>query len=181
MPLIIIATIILSYILAFKIAYDIKENKTGNLIRQQQAPSKCPKCGYEKWVFVTDFGHYTRRICESCHAKELKVFWERQRDIQRNPFEPRYIPLENGGYAIVENRDYDQINQYSWYKDKNGYAITKDCWSERVSMHRLVKGLKYVKGYHVHHKNNNPLDNRRKNLMRTSAEWHRQLHNQIFW
>jgi hypothetical protein len=182
MPLIIAAAIILSLILILRVSHDIGKNKRGNLIRQGENPSKCPECGYDKWVFVPDFCNYARRsVCKDCNAamnaKRLKASQERQKDIQQNPFEPREIPLENGGYAIVENRDYDTIIKYRWYKNKDGYAVTKDCWGERVSMHRLVKGLGYVKGYHVHHKNHNPLDNRRKNLMRTNSEKHHRMHH----
>jgi hypothetical protein len=183
MPLIIIVAVILSWILISKVTYDIEKNKTGNSIRQKHKPSKCPECRYEKWAFPPRWAstQEDRFICKDCWTKEVKELKERreerQRDIEQNPFEPRYIPLENGGYAIVENRDYDRISRYRWYKNKDGYAVTKDYSGERVSMHRLVKGLKYVKGYHVHHKNHNPLDNRRKNLMRTSAKRHYQIHN----
>jgi len=178
MPLIIAIALILSLVLICKVRREIEKNKKGNLIRQRKNPSKCPECRYDKWFFVPDFWNRTRSsICEDCNAKKLKAFKERQQDIRQNPFEPRYIPLENGGYAVVENRDFDRIKQFRWYKNKDGYAVTKDCWGERVSMHRLVKGLKYVKGYHVHHKNHNRLDNRRKNLMRTSPERHVIIHN----
>jgi hypothetical protein len=183
MALIITVAVILLWILIYKIAQDIEKNKTGNLIRHREVPSKCPECGYKKWALQPRWisSQSNRSICRDCWTKETKVLQERRekrrRDIEQNPFGPRYIPLENGGYAIVENRDYDWISQYNWYKNKDGYAVTKGYWGERVPMHRLVKGLKYVKGYHVHHKNHNRLDNRRKNLMRTSAKRHQQIHS----
>lgn len=178
MPLIIAVVIILSLILICKVSHDIEKNKRSNLIRHRENPLKCPECGYKKWSFVPDFWNYTRSyICKDCNAKKIKASEERRKDIQQNPFEPRYIPLENGGCAIVENRDFDRIKRFRWYKNNDGYAVMKDYCGKRILMHRLVKGLKYVKGYHVHHKNRNPLDNRRKNLMRTSPERHNRIHN----
>lgn len=164
------------------IVHDVRRNKSANSIRPHEPPLECPICGYAKWATIPQIdSHGIRLICQDCsrktHEAIRKKEAERQRDIQQNPREPRYIPLENGGYAIVENRDYDLISRYSWYKDKDGYVVTMGYWSmHKVSMHRLVKGLKYVKGHHVHHKNHDRADNRRSNLMRTSAKRHGKMH-----
>lgn len=72
----------------------------------------------------------------------------------------KVIPLTRGKFAIVDEADYDVLNQWNWYYVENGYAAR---WgTPRMSMHRLINGT--PKGMHTDHINGNKLDNRRCNL-----------------
>lgn len=72
------------------------------------------------------------------------------------------ISLNNGQFAIVDDEDFDLVNQYVWQAHKAGgknplvYAVSK------LRMHRLV--IQCPKGLIVDHINGDPLDNRKSNL-----------------
>jgi len=83
------------------------------------------------------------------------------------------IFLTQAQFVIVDDKDYEWLNQYSWYA---AYHISNDSYyatrSETlpngkqriVLMHRQILGLKYGdkrQGDHIHHKT---LDNRRSEL-----------------
>lgn len=70
------------------------------------------------------------------------------------------IPLTRGKYAIVDDADYDRINEHKWCYD-GSYAQRKRN-GENIRMHRVLVGAK--KGEIVDHINRNKLDNRRSNL-----------------
>lgn len=72
----------------------------------------------------------------------------------------KWIPLTRGQVAIVDEEDYEFLNQWNWTTDriKNGYATTKTIGL----MHRFL--LKVEKGVHTDHINHNRLDNRKCNL-----------------
>lgn len=90
------------------------------------------------------------------------------------------IKLTQGKYAIVDNKDYDLLNQHKWYANKiKGiwYAcrgvrepkIKKGVYGKvkRVLMHRVITGAK-KRWDIVDHKNHNGLDNRNRNLKITT-------------
>lgn len=72
------------------------------------------------------------------------------------------IPLANGQFAIVDDEDFELLNQYVWHGHKSGgsevhvYAVT------RIRMHRVV--MNCPKGMYVDHINGDTLDNRKCNL-----------------
>lgn len=78
----------------------------------------------------------------------------------------RKIKLTQGYHAIVDDEDYDKLSVFKW-QYHNGYAKRGE-YCERIKnnksikMHRVIMNcpLKLV----VHHKNHNPLDNRKSNL-----------------
>lgn len=80
----------------------------------------------------------------------------------------KQIPLTQGKIALVDDEDYETVNQYKWFamavRRKNvvryWYAATK-FGRKNVSMHRLLMG---IDGPLVDHKNHDTLDNRRSNL-----------------
>jgi hypothetical protein len=93
--------------------------------------------------------------------------------LERDPFllggVMREIGLSRGMVALVDDSDYDWLNQWKWHAHKNGpwgwYAVHNywegnKCLSLR--MHRLVAGT--PDGYYTDHVNGNGLDNRRANL-----------------
>ena len=89
------------------------------------------------------------------------------------------IELTQDQYAIVDDADYDWLNQWKWfaYKHRRGnfYAArmspTKNGSRFYIRMSREILGLEHNdkrQGDHIHH---NTLDNRRANLrICTNAE-----------
>ena len=77
------------------------------------------------------------------------------------------IPLNKGMIAIVDDEDYERVNQYTWFMHTAGYAIRhgKRRKGERskVFMHHEINGYPEM-GMQVDHINRNPLDNRKSNL-----------------
>lgn len=82
------------------------------------------------------------------------------------------IPLGSGKYTVVDDADYDWLNQYIWCLTGNGYVINAIAYSALCdtpcspvsSMHRLILGLEIGdkrEGDHINHKTS---DNRRCNL-----------------
>lgn len=75
------------------------------------------------------------------------------------------IPLTRGAVAIVDNDDFEYLNQFRWYLNSEGYAV-RDKRSggkrTRIRMHREI--IKTPDGMDTDHINNNRLDNRKENL-----------------
>ena len=80
------------------------------------------------------------------------------------------IPLSQGLVAIIDDEDFDELNQSKWMATKNGKKGPYACrgiavakWKRTsIYMHRVI--LKAPKGIVVDHINHNTLDNRRCNL-----------------
>ena len=75
----------------------------------------------------------------------------------------KYIPLTQGKQAIVDDEDFERVNQWKWCfhkgnNEKNAYAFRFNS----IRMHRFI--LNVPKGLHVDHINGDTLDNRKKNL-----------------
>lgn len=75
------------------------------------------------------------------------------------------IQLTQGKFALVDDEDYEFLNQWKWYVDHIG-----NCWyattlvggvgsKKKVRMHKML-----CIGKEIDHKNHNGLDNRRENL-----------------
>jgi hypothetical protein len=90
------------------------------------------------------------------------------------------IVLREGYHALVDDRDYAFLNQFSWrarIRPSSSreiiYAITSiptgRTRSKNVFMHRLIKGGTKI----VDHKNGDGLDNRRSNLRECSSSQNR--------
>lgn len=93
----------------------------------------------------------------------------------------RIIKLTNGFDTMVDDEDYEFLNEFSWKyskykKDRTGYAVrfeyikgtsSKSCKygkKRRIQMHREILGLKKGDGKLTDHKNHNGLDNQKHNL-----------------
>jgi hypothetical protein len=92
----------------------------------------------------------------------------------------REIPLTQGKVALVDDEDFERINQHKWYlrKFKGRLYAERDTRPKRqkIKMHREVLRLKYGEDKIIDHRNHNGLDNRRCNLrICTNAE---NTHNQ---
>jgi hypothetical protein len=80
----------------------------------------------------------------------------------------RQIKLSRGKFAIVSDKDYEELTKYNWHYSSIGYAVRNvridvnkyDC----VYMHRQLMGLTKGDGLLVDHVNGDTLDNRRENL-----------------
>jgi AP2 domain len=78
------------------------------------------------------------------------------------------ISLTQGKVALVDDEDYEWLNQWKWCAQRSGrtyYAFRTDCSGDRprkVYMHRLIMGE--PKGIQIDHRNNDGLNNQRGNL-----------------
>ena len=80
------------------------------------------------------------------------------------------IELTRGCFAIVDDEDYEYLNQFKWHCNSYGYAIRNQHYytlrkartSKPIAIHREI--MKAPKGQEVDHKNHNKLDNRKCNL-----------------
>lgn len=76
----------------------------------------------------------------------------------------RRITLTQGKFALVDNSDYDWINQYKWCAvNEHGYWYALG-WvnGKSIFMHRLI--INTPEGQMTDHKSGDGLDNRRTNL-----------------
>jgi len=83
----------------------------------------------------------------------------------------KHITLTQGQKAIVDDDDYDNLNNLKWFATKNrcGFYARRSTWdpknkkvSKPLIMHRVVVGA--GDGEVVDHINGNSLDNRKSNL-----------------
>ena len=89
------------------------------------------------------------------------------------------IPLTQGKFAIVDDADYDWLNQWEWHTNTSGHKqyarrYEYDGLGGRkvVYMHRFILGS--IKGKHTDHINGNGLDNQRSNLRTCSNRENQQ-------
>jgi len=87
------------------------------------------------------------------------------------------IKLTQGKFALVDDADFEWLNQWKWCADESGntcYALrAKSCKVGRIRMHCLIMGAR--QGYEIDHINDNGLDNKRLNLrFCTHAENHQK-------
>lgn len=86
----------------------------------------------------------------------------------------KQIPLTQGKFALVDDEDYEYLNQFKWYALRHGntyYAIRnlQSVNGKRTSlkMHRVILGITDPKIL-IDHKNKNGCDNTRNNLREAS-------------
>lgn len=79
------------------------------------------------------------------------------------------IQLIQGKYALVDDEDFEYLNQWKWeiFKNRSGnlYVIRRIYIGEKhksIRMHREI--MNPLKNEEIDHKNHNGLDNRRSNL-----------------
>jgi hypothetical protein len=77
----------------------------------------------------------------------------------------KQIPLTRGMFALVDDEDFEYLNQFKWYAHKDSatyYAMRKKNRKD-VRMHRVILGITEPKvfGDHIDH---NGLNNQRSNL-----------------
>lgn len=80
----------------------------------------------------------------------------------------KYIELTQGKRAIVDDEDFEWLNQWKWHASDSGFGFyakrefNKNKIRNRIRMHRLIMDAPDNK--QVDHINGNRLDNRRHNL-----------------
>jgi hypothetical protein len=86
----------------------------------------------------------------------------------------KLIPLTQGQFAIVDNQDYDWLNQWKWHaqKGKTTYYATRVDYSngkknrKLIFMHKVILGIgPEITGDHI---DRNGLNNRRSNLRKAT-------------
>lgn len=78
------------------------------------------------------------------------------------------VALYNGDIALIDDDKLEAVSQYSWWLDKDGYALTvKD--GKRILMHHIVYGSKVMLDHKDGNKLNNTLDNLRPCNKQTNA------------
>ncbi len=80
----------------------------------------------------------------------------------------KIINLTQNQIAIIDDEDYESLNQYKWHAQKasNGFYAVRCVYVNRkcikLGMHRQV--LPCLDNQEIDHKNRNTLDNRKSNL-----------------
>lgn len=85
----------------------------------------------------------------------------------------KQIKLTRGKFAIVDDADYDWLNQYKWcvYKPPTGgFYAKRKALGKTILMHRFILGLTPGDKRHSDHIDHNTLDNRRSNLRICSCQ-----------
>ncbi len=75
------------------------------------------------------------------------------------------IELTQGKFALVDDEDFEKINQYKWYFFIGKYAVKNITYNKKqkhLLMHRFI--MNCPDGLEIDHINNNGLDNQKKNL-----------------
>jgi hypothetical protein len=91
------------------------------------------------------------------------------------------IKLTKGYVALVDNKDYARLSRYKWHAKahKGRVEASRRLYHKEMQtqtdqrMHRFILGVTNSKVY-VDHRNHKPLDNRRKNLRKTTQTRNRQ-------
>ena len=85
--------------------------------------------------------------------------------------------LTKGKFAMVDNEDFEYVNQWKWKYHKDGYAVRTFTGNKNIYMHRVIN--KTPKGLFTDRINRNKLDNRRSNLRDTTNS--KNLMNTGIW
>lgn len=93
------------------------------------------------------------------------------------------IELTQGKFAIVDDEDFEWLNQWRWQVDTDGYAVRHVLAREgkkgsKIRMHRAIN--KTPTGLLTDHINGNRLDNRKENLRNCTTRentWNSKSHN----
>lgn len=77
------------------------------------------------------------------------------------------IPLSQGQFALVDDKDFEYLSQWKWFLGCGGYASRKyRCEKTKkrlnILMHRVIN--KTPHNMHTDHVNSDKLDNRRANI-----------------
>lgn len=92
----------------------------------------------------------------------------------------RKITLTKGKIALIDDDDFERVNQHSWCAAKTTYgkwrAETR-IKSKLIRLHRFITGAK--PGEVVHHIDGNPLNDKKENLQTISSGHHAAIEYQL--
>jgi hypothetical protein len=75
----------------------------------------------------------------------------------------REIQLTQGEVALVDDEDYEYLNQWKWYlKNKYVRYAVRSVGNKKIQMHRVI--MNTPDGVQVDHRDHNGLNNQRSNL-----------------
>jgi len=82
------------------------------------------------------------------------------------------IALTNScNFVLVSDCDFKRLSKHHWFQDAGYARSTKKINGKNFRMQQLIK-----RGENVHHRNENPLDNRRENLVGLTKGAHYAFH-----
>lgn len=103
-----------------------------------------------------------------------------KKQLPQTSHQAKLVPLGRRGFALVDPEDFERVSAYHWrllrsqncfYAARrfirNGKTIT-------IKLHRFI--MNTLPGYECHHKNHNPIDDRRENLENLTPSQHREKH-----
>lgn len=91
------------------------------------------------------------------------------------------IKLTQGRIALVDEEDFEYINQFKWCVNSHGYALRgvyqkQNKKIKHIFMHRMINNTPI--GMQTDHINHNKLDNRKENLRIVTGR--QNCHNRIY-
>lgn len=134
----------------------------------------CPQCLKEYEVYASQHKRVASKHCSyQCRYAALRArntapeVRARAAAIEVQYHNSKALYLRNKDrFAIVDAKDYDFLNQFSWHVTKGGSIEKAENWRDgkykRGFMGRMILGI--TGRTRVFHLNGNPLDNRRENL-----------------
>lgn len=105
----------------------------------------------------------------------------------------KQIPLTQGQFAIVDNRNYVWLSQWKWYacwnKDTQSFYAIRHGKKENdkqctIYMHREILGLEHGNERQADHRNHDTLDDRESNLRIVTHgqnQWNRRNTKGYYW
>ena len=126
-----------------------------------RAIKTCEGCGqsFKKHPKRGDKQRFCTHACSIAHAAQLRRMVAVPPTTIPNT---RWIPLTQGKFALVDERDFEMLSKFMWHLDGKSYVATK-INRQQIKMHSMIIGRSSHK-HPIDHRNRNPLDNRRKNL-----------------
>ena len=94
----------------------------------------------------------------------------------------RKIKLTKGQFALVDDEDFEYLNQFKWQAHKHGrtyYAVRTgknidgEMRRKSIRMHRVIKNVHVTDKREIDHIDNNPSNNDTLNLQTLCANCHR--------
>ena len=100
----------------------------------------------------------------------------------------REIPLTRGFVAVVDDEDYEKLQQLSWYADTGASGLVYAARGlprngsrrrDKIRMHRQILSLARGDSAHVDHKDGDGLNNRRSNLRKCTPSQNLRNHGEF--